>query len=374
MLIKNSIPAGQRIKCQGNNTRTKKNKGITFKQNPEAVASGVADILFGYTKLVKDNPLSLGETYQKCCQVVVTKAKRFIEQNKRIEMVIPAFPFKSISPQKVLGAHADMAENNCMVLFKNVVDKIQEMYKPGAEIKVYTDGYPIAPIDNVPEETVKQYIDKIGEYAQKRGLGDRFKIITLKDVYGNDLNGSRQALMNDFGKSTDQIRQQVLTDPLMSSDFCGIKRFISEEQSALHPDICTNQMNKLSRNMAYETIKYDDAWSRLMEQAEPYAIRLSSHPQPAGARKTGIRLSNTCDNWISPWHSSAVRTGDDQYVLMKRKQAEELGLKIINDNDGKPSHFEMPPGMTTNEKETLLRKIFEISPLNENKLTNITRI
>lgn len=363
MLINNNPSRLHRINNTRNNTASISKKTIAFKQNPEVTALKIADVLFDDMRIIKNNPPNLSESYEKCCQVIAAKAKFFIEQNKRIEMVIPAFPFKSISHQKVLSTNADMAENNSMVLFKKVLDKIQNVYKEGGEIKIYTDGYPIAPIDNIPEETVKKYIDQIAEFSQKRGLCDRFKIITLKDIYGNDLNNGRQALMNDFGKTTDQIRQQVLTDPLMANDFCGIKRFITEEQSALNPDLCTNQMNKLSKRMAYETVKYDDAWSKLMEHTESDALRLSSHPQPAGARKIGIRLSDTCDNWISPWQSSAVRTGDEQYVLMKRKQAEELGLKIIKDSTGNPSHFEIPTGMSTNEKNELISRILEISPL-----------
>jgi L-tyrosine isonitrile synthase len=67
----------------------------------------------------------------------------------------------------------------------------------------------------------------------------------------------------------------------------------------------------------------------------PYDSRFT--PSRAGAAKLGIRLLDTPDNWLTPWHGTAVEVGGE-FVLMKRHQAEAMGAELVY-VDGRPSHY-----------------------------------
>ena len=72
----------------------------------------------------------------------------------------------------------------------------------------------------------------------------------------------------------------------------------------------------------------------------PTALRLSIHPQPAHAEKIGIHLVETLDNWLTPWHATAVKSGG-RYVLMKRYHAERMNASLVW-GGLRPSHFVAP--------------------------------
>lgn len=91
------------------------------------------------------------------------------------------------------------------------------------------------------------------------------------------------------------------------------------------------------RERAYGVIQRSRAWGRLIAERFPEAVRLSIHPQPCGSDKLSINLLEASDNWITPWHGTAVDVGG-RFVLMKRYQAEASGADLIYLH-GRPSHY-----------------------------------
>jgi pyoverdine/dityrosine biosynthesis protein Dit1 len=96
-----------------------------------------------------------------------------------------------------------------------------------------------------------------------------------------------------------------------------------------------------SKAVAYEVIRRSNAWTRLLAEELPHALRLSIHPQHPHSDKIGLRITRAVDDWLTPWHGVVVLRAND-YVLMKRQQAEALGAELIVQN-GQPSHFVAPP-------------------------------
>jgi pyoverdine/dityrosine biosynthesis protein Dit1 len=79
--------------------------------------------------------------------------------------------------------------------------------------------------------------------------------------------------------------------------------------------------------VAYSVILKNNAFSRLVAEKFPHAVRLSIHPQPRGSSKIGVRLLPSSDNWRTPWHSVALLDGE-KFTLVKRKEADELGAVV----------------------------------------------
>jgi pyoverdine/dityrosine biosynthesis protein Dit1 len=118
----------------------------------------------------------------------------------------------------------------------------------------------------------------------------------------------------------------------------GIHRFLFEDQVVLQPHKSRTQVRNECKGLAYHVIQRSNAWSRLIAECFPNALRLSIHPQDPHAEKIGILLTEAEDNWLTPWHGVVV-LDESRFKLMRRQRAEELGAKVV-ERDGRASHYE----------------------------------
>src|SRR5262249_26447016 len=130
------------------------------------------------------------------------------------------------------------------------------------------------------------------------------------------------------------------TDERLLGTFNGIARFLFDDLQELHPGLSRSGVRQRCKELAYRMVQRSQAWGELVKDRFPGAVRLSIHPQPCHADKSGICLVETCDNWLTPWHGVAVRTGG-RFVLMKRHEAEARGAVLVH-KEGRPSHFVIP--------------------------------
>lgn len=65
----------------------------------------------------------------------------FVRAGECVEACLPAFPFKSANKvYKVLGSHPDKAEELALGRLNDMCAKIKQIYKPGAKVKIISDG------------------------------------------------------------------------------------------------------------------------------------------------------------------------------------------------------------------------------------------
>jgi len=65
----------------------------------------------------------------------------FVKAGARVDMSLPAFPFKSANKvYKALGFLPDKAEELSLERLHNMCRRIQEIYEPGAQIVIISDG------------------------------------------------------------------------------------------------------------------------------------------------------------------------------------------------------------------------------------------
>ena len=154
--------------------------------------------------------------------------------------------------------------------------------------------------------------------------------------------------MNRYGQALDLLKLKVRkgAQPSASSDeqeanrmYSGITRFLFED--ALHQGQIKSRsaVQKEARAKAYEVIRRSNAWSSLLAEHFPAAVRLSIHPQTCGAKKLGIRLIGN-EHWMTPWHGVAVQSKKG-FILLKRSEAEALGAQLIYSVDGRHSHYKL---------------------------------
>lgn len=58
-----------------------------------------------------------------------------------VEFYLPAFPYKSPNPDKVVGGGPDMGEQLALEHFHSFAGAIERIYEPGAKIWIINDAH-----------------------------------------------------------------------------------------------------------------------------------------------------------------------------------------------------------------------------------------
>lgn len=265
----------------------------------------------------------------------------FVSRGERVRLALPAFPAKSPNPEKVLGKRPDMAERLGLEALVRVLKEIEDVYPPGAELVLCSDGGVFADLVGVSDADVAKYRADLEEMIGELDT-DRVRFFGLEDALAElRPQKARIALMERYGQSVEALRARAKVSPSQAAMIDGIHRFLTEDERGTTPGLSRSQAQKRTRERAYEVVTRSEAWGRLVGSAFPDAIRLSIHPQPDVSEKIGIHLVETADAWLTPWHGVALRK-DDRFSLVRRAEAEALGAHVVVE-DGRPSHFEIGP-------------------------------
>ena len=310
------------------------------KQQPDTSPSAIAARILDELLRVRRGP-DQRDDHASVRHHHLPRLQKAIECAKPLTFVLPAFPTKSPNPRKVLGNLPDTAEQIALTFLNDLCQRITQHYEPGARILLCADGHVFADTIRVADATVAQYQAQLCELV-KDIAPSCIEVMNLHDVLpaehtSTGFEQARAYLMDHYGKSADVTRAEVMADEMGRSHYRAITRFMFED--GLTPDYngSHNALQVDSRQRSIEVIRRSRAWSSLLEQVYPEALRLSIHPQAPASPKFGIHLSDDTDSWLTPWHAVAVDVGG-QFRLMKREEAERAGGRIVH-VDGRPSYF-----------------------------------
>lgn len=285
---------------------------------------------------------------QACLTPHLKKVVSAMLRDEAITFVLPAFPGKSPNPAKILGPLPDMGERRALQFLNDLCDRVKRYHKHGARIILCSDGRVFSDVIGMNEEDVTAYRNRLDQMIEELGLTNISTFALDELCYGIDTAAARKTLMQQYGQSLESLRERVRrggAEGQHSEDeeahrmYCGITRFLVED--AMHPGQTKSRssIQKDCRVRAYEVIRRSNAWSELIADQFPGAVRMSIHPQTCGAAKIGIQLLGT-ESWLTPWHGVAVDTGKD-FILMKRSEADKLAARLILDSEGRPSHYRL---------------------------------
>lgn len=279
-----------------------------------------------------------GDAYQ------LERLSRLIDRRQPIHFVVPAFPAKSPNPEKTLGSLPDYGEVLALSRLNDMCLRIGRMYSGKAFVTICSDGRVFSDLIQVADRSVDEYGWAVRGIIADYRL-DCLRTFNLDDLFGDypSYEEMRQRLVRDYAEPLEQLRDRVKRDPESLQLFNGIHRFLFEDMLALesgNPSCSRNRIRNSTKQLAYAVIQRSNAWSRLVEQQFPDAMRLSIHPQPASSRKIGIRLLPSTDIWRTPWHSVLLVDGTN-YSLVTRKHAEASGATLAYAN-GKYPYYVAP--------------------------------
>lgn len=285
---------------------------------------------------------------EQCAFLPLQKILKAIKQNAPVTFILPAFPGKSPNPEKVLGHLPDHAERLSLSFLGALCQRIKSIYKPGIEIILCSDGRVFSDVVGMKESDVTDYQIAIDQLIREMSLSN-ITVFNLDHFYkGLHFVQMRDELMKSFGQSLEFLQQKIRNgansfatpeEQEANRMYSGITRFLFEDATHAGQDKSRSAVQKEARVRAYEVIRRSNAWSALLAEHFPDAVRLSIHPQTCGARKLGIRLIGN-ESWMTPWHGVAVES-EEGYTLLKRSEAEALGATLVYSANGRPSHFKL---------------------------------
>ena len=104
----------------------------------DEVCAAVLGVIFEYSLHKFDDTMARLEIGRLRFLAVI---RQFVTAGKKIEMCLPAFPFKSANKTyKVLGRLPDKAEELALARLESICQRIESIYSPGATIVIISDG------------------------------------------------------------------------------------------------------------------------------------------------------------------------------------------------------------------------------------------
>ncbi|MBT2416273.1 isocyanide synthase family protein [Streptomyces sp. ISL-22] len=306
---------------------------------PQTTGAAILNLLLPHHRTTDEAPVPVPVPVPASAEAFPHQLRRitdFVRAGAPIVFTLPGFPCKSPNPAKTLGHLPDMGERLSLTFLDTLCARIERIHPPGARVVICSDGHVFGDLIRVPDDRIDAYSDELRALIRQSDL-HRLSVFDLRDVLGDLPPDAGRAHVHDrYAPTLDALRAEVRTDATALALYRGITRFLVEDTAGFTGT--RSALQRECRGRAYGVIQRSRAWGALIADHHPSAVRLSIHPQPAGAAKFGIRLLDAPDVWTTPWHSAALREPDGTWTLMPRARAARLGRLVHR--DGRPSHFE----------------------------------
>src|SRR5262249_32211855 len=151
-----------------------------------------------------------------------------------------------------------------------------------------SDGRVFSDAVGMREEDVTAYQRELSSMIQELGL-DTISTFNLDHQYaGSSFDEMRTRLMARYGTPLETLKARVREGGKPNADresedahrlYCGITRFLVEDATRPGQTQSRTAIQKDCRTRAYAVIQRSNAWSSLLADWFPLAVRLSIHPQ-----------------------------------------------------------------------------------------------
>jgi pyoverdine/dityrosine biosynthesis protein Dit1 len=268
---------------------------------------------------------------------------------QRFQMVIPAFPCKSPNPALTFAdltdGGPDWAELVALNFLAELVEEMRAI-RADARIVLALDGRLFEDLCGrlwpaFGPQNVDTYVAGLQREIDRRGWNDIFHLCSLDDYYTGSPDEKRQRVIDQWAvyPTEEKLYQTLLTCPEQLADYVGIKKFLEEDgaMSPVYSGLSNSRKRQECKMFALGVLHRSAAWSRLIAEEFPGAVRLSIHQWwPHNASKVGIYLSPGHDNLVSPWRGVGLydRTSKT-WQIVKRQEAEAAGATLAW-QDGMP--------------------------------------
>ena len=304
---------------------------------PPALPIKILERIFARRRLHADAGPCADGPCPICFALHLPLVDHVVARGEPLELILPAFPAKSPNRTKTLGALPDLAEELALITLNDLCREIAALHPPGARLVICSDGRAFSDLVGVDDDDVSAYGEVIATSIERLGL-EHLSVFRLEDVFPErDFDRARAHLDAHYAEPLEVVRRRAAEHRQHGQLLNGIHRFLFEDGVALEPGKSRTRVRKETRPRALRVVQRSNAWTRLIRECFPAALRLSIHPQDPHSEKIGVLLTRATDAWITPWHGVVVLE-EDGYLLTKRSAAEAQGARLAV-RDGRPSHF-----------------------------------
>ncbi|KAF8322303.1 hypothetical protein DL93DRAFT_2223886 [Clavulina sp. PMI_390] len=337
-------------------------------REPRAVVDQLVDIVSSYllTSGPKDQFVTVGRN------LLQNQVERYVANGDRLELVLPAFPFKSPSHQKVLGTLPDLAEEIFLRRLEDLCQSVCDVYPPGARLTIVSDGIVYSKLLGVTDATAYQYNSALRALTRDLGL-THLTFARVRDLLqsskGPQTDQAEQLSEEEYCALATVTREEFLesnaslkqfdVDDLIASDegtlrtYRGYLRFLKLDlqNSTLCPggkvigELSRRQRDRSLGLIAKEMIKNGARFSSLVERAFPNAIRLSIHPHTNAGPKFAMKIFQNVELSCTPWHNTAIMARNGSLMIQHNSTVDRTTHELVA-RYGRPYYWrEIDPAM-----------------------------
>ncbi|KAH6671303.1 putative pyoverdine/dityrosine biosynthesis protein [Halenospora varia] len=297
-----------------------------------SLANKVLDLISEYG-LNKSNPTPAEESFLPYVQ-------KHINTGATLRLVLPAFPFKSPSSEKVLGTLPDLGEELALARLQGLCENVKQVYKGGAEVVIVSAGLMYSDLLGVSDEDVWAYRKALIQLAKDKKLTNiKFSNISEffpresseaenlvariseehESAYLNSVSSLRKWFLGRYSPPGFDVKSVIKDDEDTRKTY---EKYLAELEEDLRNGLRSheekgNRVSKSPHNdIAQAMIIRGAAFAAAIKANYKDAIRLSVHSS-TGTSKLSIQLLDEPENTTNtPWHSAislnldgAFRTG-----------------------------------------------------------------
>ncbi|KAI1324201.1 Clavaminate synthase-like protein [Xylariaceae sp. FL0255] len=273
-----------------------------------------------------------------------------LNRGEPIELVLPAFPFKSSNKtKKVLGPLPDEAERISLLHLNGLCEGIKDVAEVDAFLTIVSDGVVYNDILGVSDEEVWNYGQALREMATALGCHNlRFaRLCDLvksgsssdaldKESYLAEAETYRNSIQANIPAGFD-VLDAIANDTNIVSTYTGYKKFLASERDE-RPGRSRSQTERENAAIAKSMITRGKAFAETVKQNYGNSVRLSIHPSNDKDKISIKLLPQNNQIPMTPWHGAIVR-GVDGSVSMTHALSVPAVTHDVVYKDGRPSYF-----------------------------------
>lgn len=289
-------------------------KFIKSLRGERSVDEVIAEIIGRHRVIIDGDKFEeIGKAYLK------HKIAQFTYVDEKIKLILPGFPCKSPNKvDKTFGVLPDMGEYLAIEKLDKICDEINNIYAPGCELTILSDGTTFSDIVNVNEEEKNAYKSSLRQHAITHNIKWIDLSVFIEKPMSDDLMREQMikqasSIVNSLSKFIEQVKK----DKHLRAEhdkWCGY----------LYNDMCLERLCKGNRDeylqvlseKAYEIMHRSKALSVNVEHYFPEYVRLSIHQYDNAGPKFTIALSSDAKKIAAPWHSVPMLQSSGEFCLL----------------------------------------------------------
>ncbi|KAI1355328.1 Clavaminate synthase-like protein [Xylaria sp. FL0043] len=279
--------------------------------------------------------------------------QKALERDVPIELVLPAFPFKSSNrSKKVLGPLPDEAERLSLLHLNGLCLAIKDATDSDTYLTIVSDGITYNDLLGVSDEEVWRYGQQLRLMAEQNDCRC-IRFSRICDLVGAEHESERLdeapylAKVSEYRRKLEantpsgfELSDAIANDPDIATTYKGYKKFLVGERDDRNIR-SRSQTERENSGIAKAMIlrgKCNKAFAEAVKIKYPDSIRLSIHYSNDTTKVSITMLPQENEIVMTPWHGAVVRGVDGSVSMSHAILVPAMTHDIIYAN-GRPSYF-----------------------------------